>query len=336
MKKYQILALILVMAMFIAAPVATGKEPTYVLKISHDSPGGKHPRQIAAEEFAKLVMERTKGDIKVEVYPAAQLFHDKAVIAAVGKGTVQMAMPGTWFLGIVSNTLYMTGLPMFLGAEREKYYQIFDGKIGEAAFKEMEKVGIKGLAFWDVSMACYATRKKPVYHPDDFKGLKMRVPGGWTTETRLTLMGAPPVSIPYAEVFMALKQGVIDGVESTIMSLAEIKAWEVIKNLTLTNHNLAQFVVIINKEYFDKLPPTHQRIIERTIAEITPGQREYATALEKESLKKLEEHGVKIIALTDKQRAAFYEKLQPMEAETMTKFKLDKALVEEARRILQK
>ena len=336
MKKFNILVLILVMAMFVAAPAATAKEPTYVIKISHDSPAGKHPRQIAAEQFAKLVMERTKGDIKVEIYPTAQLFHDKAVVAAVGKGTVQMAMPGTWFLGNASNIFYITGLPMFFGAEREKYYEIMDGKVGEAIFKDMEKVGIKGLAYWDVAMACYATRKKPVYYPDDFKGLKMRVPGGWTTETRLTLMGAPPISIPYAEVFMALKQGVIDGVESTIMSLAEIKAWEVIKNLTLTNHNLAQFVVVMNKEFFDKLPPTHQRIIERTIAEITPGQREYATDLEKKSLKELEEHGVKIIALTDKQRAAFYEKLQPMEAETMTKYKLDKALVEEARRILQK
>src|SRR5579864_8037817 len=139
----------MVIALFAMAMVgsALAQQPI-VIKFSHvvavDTPKGK-----AAEYFKKLAEERTKGAVKVEVYPNSQLYKDGEEMEALQLGSVQMLAPSVAKFGPM-------GLPEFelfdlpyIFPDRAVLRRVVDGDIGRGLLKSLEAKGIVGLAFWD-------------------------------------------------------------------------------------------------------------------------------------------------------------------------------------------
>src|SRR5438034_10230724 len=153
-------------ALLALAETAVAQQPI-VIKFSHvvalDTPKGK-----GAEYFKKLAEERSKGRVKVEVYPNSSLFKDGEEMEALQLGAVQMLAPSVSKFGPLGvREFEVFDLP-YLFPDAETVDRVTDGEIGKALFARLESHGIKGLAYWDNGFKQFSANR-PLREPKDFR-----------------------------------------------------------------------------------------------------------------------------------------------------------------------
>ena len=127
-----------------------------------------------AEYFKKLAEERTKGRVKVEVYPNSSLYKDGEEMEALQLGSVQMLAPSLAKFGPLGvREFEVFDLP-YIFDSYDELHKVTEGPVGKALFKKLETKGIIGLAYWDNGFKVMSANK-PLRMPADFKGLKMRI-----------------------------------------------------------------------------------------------------------------------------------------------------------------
>ena len=223
-----------------------------VIKFSHvvavNTPKGK-----GADYFKKLAEERTGGKVKVEVYPNSSLFKDGEEMEALQLGSVQMLAPSVSKFGpLGAREFEIFDLP-FLFDSYDDLHKVTDGPVGKALFKKLESKGITGLAYW-VNGFKDMSANKPLRKPEDMKGLKMRIQSSKVLESEMRAFGALPQVMAFSEVYQAMQTGVVDGSENPPSNFYTQKMHEVQKYLTLTDHGVIEYAVIVNKKFWDGLP----------------------------------------------------------------------------------
>jgi len=112
-----------------------------VMKVATVNPG-ESPRNIAAYEFARVLGEKSKGRIKVDVYINNQLARGEgAMLEGVQLGTIDVAPVGSAPIGGIFEPAYLPLDLPFLWASREQVWKVVDGPIGQELFKKMEAKG---------------------------------------------------------------------------------------------------------------------------------------------------------------------------------------------------
>jgi C4-dicarboxylate-binding protein DctP len=238
-----------------------------VIKFSHvaapDTPKGH-----AANEFKRLAEERTKGRVKVEVYPNSMLFKDAEELEALQLGSVQMLAPVPGKFGPV-------GLPEFevfdlpyLFPDLDALARVYRSPAGLGLLKKLESKGMVGLAYWNNGFRVMSANR-PLHVPADTKGLKMRINSSKVNAAIMKSVGAVPQTMAFSEVYQALQSGVIDGTEGPLSNLYTQKQYEVQKHVTLTFHTISNYVVVVNKPFWDKLPPDVRTVLEGAMKDAT-------------------------------------------------------------------
>jgi C4-dicarboxylate-binding protein DctP len=246
-----LVACIATLALLVGAPA--GAQAPIVIKFSHvaapDTPKGQ-----GALEFKRLAEERTKGRVKVEVYPNSMLFKDAEELDALQLGSVQMLAPVPGKFGPAGiPELEVFDLP-YLFADLEALQRVYNGPAGAALLKKLESKGMVGLAFWNNGFRVMSANK-PIHVPSDMRGLKMRINSSKVNAAIMKSVGAVPQTMAFSEVYQGLQTGVIDGTEGPLSNLYTQKQFEVQKQVTLTYHTISNYVVVANKAFWDKLPP---------------------------------------------------------------------------------
>src|SRR6266581_4116382 len=254
------------LAVLLVAGPAAAQQPI-VIKFSHvaapDTPKGQ-----AANEFKRLAEERTKGRVKIEIYPNSMLYKDAEELNALQLGSVQMLAPVPGKFGPV-------GLPEFeafdlpyLFPDLNALHKVYYGPVGAAMLKKLESKGIIGLAFWNNGFRVMSANK-PIHAPPDMKGLKMRINSSKVNSAIMKSVGAVPQTMAFSEVYQGLQTGVIDGTEGPLSNLYTQKQYEVQKHVTLSYHTISNYVVIANKVFWDGLPPDIRTTLEGAMRDAT-------------------------------------------------------------------
>jgi tripartite ATP-independent transporter DctP family solute receptor len=126
---------------------------------------------------------------------------------------------------------------------------------------DIEKAGLKYLARWEYGFRTYTTSKRQINTPADFKGLKIRTPPDFVNQETVKALGGMAQTIAFAELPMALKQGVVDGQENPIATIYSNKMWETQKYLSMLNYTYNSTHLLMNKAAFDKLTSAQQQIL---------------------------------------------------------------------------
>ena len=246
---------------------SSGAEEPIVIKFSHvaapDTPKGQ-----AANAFKKFAEERTKGKVRVEVYPNSMLYKDAEELEALQLGAVHMLAPVPGKFGPV-------GLPEFevfdlpyMFPDIAALHKVYNGPAGAALLKKLEPKGIVGLTFWDNGFRVMSANK-PLHVPGDMKGLKMRTNSSKVNAAIMKSVGAIPQTVAFSEVYQGLQTGVIDGTEGPLSNLYTQKQYEVQKHVTLTYHTISNYVVIVNKAFWEKLPADIRTTLEGAMKDAT-------------------------------------------------------------------
>jgi C4-dicarboxylate-binding protein DctP len=302
-----------VVAAALAAPLAFAQQPI-LIKFSHvvapDTPKGK-----GAQKFKELVEERSKGAIKVEVYPNSQLYKDKEELEALQLGSVQMLAPSLSKFGPLGvKEFEVFDLP-FLFKDDAAYRAVTEGAVGRDLFKKLEPKGIKGLAYWDNGFHIMSANK-PLHHVADFKGLKMRIQSSKVLDAQMRALGAVPQVMAFSELYQGLQSGVVDGTEGVPSNFYTQKIYEVQKHMTISNHGHLAYAVIVNKKFWDGLPDSARKILESSIKDATIYADNIATTENQQALDKIKASGkTTVYTLTPAERAEWTKALMPVHKE---------------------
>lgn len=299
---------------FACASTVQAQSAPVVIKFSHvvtvDTPKGR-----AAERFRQLAEERSKGRLKVEVYPNSSLYKDKEELEALQLGAVQMLAPSLSKFGPLGVRQFeIFDLP-YIFPDDDAFQRVTRGPVGRALFDLLEPHGIKGLAFWSGGFHVISANK-PLRTPADVKGLKMRIPSSKVLEANERSLGALPQVMAFSEVYSALQTGVVDGTENILSSYTSQKYVEVQKDITLTYHTHTGYAVVMNKAFWDKLPPDLQAIVASSMKDATDFELTQVADENAAALAQIKASGkVRVLALTDAERAEWKKTMWPVHKE---------------------
>ena len=262
MRRWQLV--ITIFAVIFWAGLLTGSsalgQQKYVLKFNHVL-GPKEPYHLGFQKWAKNVNEKTKGGLKIEVFHSAQLGVEEDILeqiragANVGQNTDSARM-GNYVPGIA----VMNG-PYFAEtlAEVEKLKKMPTVKVwlDELA----NKYGFQVLSFSWVQGYRHFFTNKPVRKPEDLKGLRIRTPPAPIWQESVRALGATPVALAFGEMYPALQQKVVDGVELVYNNIPAGRFYEVLKYVSETRHIMLINFEVISAKWFNSLPADYQKIL---------------------------------------------------------------------------
>jgi len=304
-----ILAAVSVAALALMGPAAA--DSPIIIKFSHvvaaDTPKGK-----AADKFAELAAKYTNGRVKVEVYPNSTLYKDKEELEALQLGAVQMLAPSNSKFGPIGiKEFEVFDLPYIL-PDLASLRKVTDGPLGAKLLKLLEPKGMIGLAYWDNGFKQMSANKKLIT-PADYKGLKFRIQSSKVLEAQFRALGAIPQVMAFSDVYQALQTGVVDGQENTWSNIYTQKMHEVQKYMTVTNHGYIGYVVVVNKKFWEGLPPDIRDELSRAMKEATDFGNSQSAQDNDEALQKIKESGKsEIITLTPEQNEAMRKAMMPV------------------------
>ena len=278
------------------------------IKFSHvvaaDTPKGK-----AAERFAQLAKEKTNGRVEVTVYPNSTLFKDKEEMEALQLGSVQMLAPSLAKFGPLGvKEFEVFDLP-YLFDDYDQLHKVTKGPVGKALLDKLADKGVLGLAYWDNGFKVMSANK-PLREVKDFRGQKMRIQSSKVLDAQMRALGANPQVMAFSEVYQALQTGVVDGTENPPSNLYTQKMYEVQKYVTLSDHGYLGYAVIVNKAFWEGLPPDIRKALEEAMAEATDYANDIAKQENEDALAKVKASGKsELIALTPEQKAEWKKRL---------------------------
>ncbi|HEX9478108.1 MAG TPA: TRAP transporter substrate-binding protein [Methylomirabilota bacterium] len=274
--------------------------PQYVWKAGTVTAGG-NPVNDTMEQFAKQLAEKSRGRIKVDVHIANALAKGEgAHLEGVQLGTIDVVAIGSAPVGGMFEPLYQALDLPFLWSTREQVWKVMDGPLGQELLKKMESKNLKAFCFgggW--GFRNMMSNKRPVVTPDDMKGQTIRVQESPTYVAMMKAMGANPVPMAYVEVYLAMKQGTIDGMELPSFTFTSDKFQEVTKYYSLTRHSYPPIAWFMNLKKDQALPADVQKVVDDSMKDACQLHRRLEVEKEKSDFEVMKKAGVQINDVKD-------------------------------------
>jgi tripartite ATP-independent transporter DctP family solute receptor len=253
-----------------------------------------HAYAQGAREFARLVHERTGGEVVVKVYPGGQLGKgERELLEGLQVGTIDMAITSTGPVSNFSPDFAVLDLP-FLFVSNAHVDRVLDGDVGRELLEKLECSGIKGLAFMENGFRNFTNSVRPLVQPSDFKGLKFRTMENPVHLASVRQLGAKAIPMSWGEVYTALQTGVIDGQENPVAIVHSTKLNEVQKYLTLSGHFYSPAMLTMGLRRFRELAPDLQRVLLEAAAAAAAFERTAIRENEARQLAELKEWGMDV------------------------------------------
>jgi len=277
-----------------------------VLRLAHFG-AEMHPSNIAAKQMAAKLAERTKGEVRIEIYPANQLGSPPEQLEQTKLGVVDMSLPTEGQLDKYEKAFAVVMSP-FVFRDYAHAHQVLDGPFMEWVAPKLDKLNLVMLSNWEYGFRNVTNNKHPVNSPDDMVGLKMRTPPEVQLVAAMEALGASATQIAFPELPNALNQGVVDGQENPIGVIYHYKLNDFQPHLALTKHSYNNMIHVISKSSWDKLTPEQQTILREESVAAGQLMRKLVQEQEGKELAELEAKGMKI---TRPDTAAFKAKMAP-------------------------
>lgn len=272
-----------------------------------------NPGVIASQAFADYVKERTNGEITIEIYPMAQLGSQRSMANQVQTGVLEMAGITTAVLANYVPQMQLFDLPFLWPSRGVAYSVLDDSEFFNIISDLFAKKNLVAVGYEHNDMRDFTNVKREVRKPEDLKRIKIRVMDSPVYLQTWKAFGANPVDMPFSEIYSALQQGVIDAQENPITMSHLMKFTEVCQYVTLMEYCLSEVITIMNLDVWNKLTPEQQQIFYDGKQKAIKQNREDTIRLRDKIISELEHNaGVKVTYLTEENREAFQQKVQPV------------------------
>ncbi|MEI7429000.1 MAG: TRAP transporter substrate-binding protein [Betaproteobacteria bacterium] len=226
------------------------------------------PTVMTARKIGDLISQKSSGKYAVKVFGNGALGSEKETLEQVKIGALDMVRANT---SSFHNTIPETVLPSlpFLFRDISHFRKAMAGPAGNKIMASFEKSGFVALALWETG-ARSISAKKPLRTPADIKGLKLPAETSALWTSLAQALGINPTVINAAEVYPALKSGMIDAAENNYFSYETHKHYEVAPIYSETQHMISPEVLLFSKKIWDTLTPDEQKTIRDAAREASP------------------------------------------------------------------
>lgn len=313
MARHPCIQLCLAALLAILATAAVAQEKT--LRIATQTPRG-HPIVLGLERFAELVEARSRGRIKVLVFPGATLGSDETSIAALQAGTLEMASLNSGILANQVRAFAVFDLPLLFSGDGEAD-AVLDGAFGSAMHASLQARGLVGLAYFELGFRQITNKLRPINTVADIEGLKLRVIPTPLNIDWVGALRAQAVPIPFPDVYAALESSAVDGQDNPLTVIDANRFDRVQKYLLLSRHQYNPQSVLISKKVWDGLDAAHRSMLADAARESAAFQRGRARSMEGAALENLRKHGMVVTRLPDGEARKMADLLRPVTDKTL-------------------
>src|SRR4051812_17970157 len=224
------------------------------------------PSVVAIEAAGKEIAEKTSGRVELQVFPASQLGTQRDMIEALASNALQLYTDGAGTFGSWVPAISVLEAPYVW---RDAAHMAKG--MASADARALVDLLVKNRGMRIIDTIYYGTRQlttadKPVTHPRDMAGFKLRVPPVDVFNAMAEAWGARPTPINFGELYLALKQGVVDGEENPLPTIQSAKLYEVQKHLVLTAHIITPRFVVVNEQFWKGLPDGDRTIVQAALS----------------------------------------------------------------------
>lgn len=328
-----VLALAMAGIAFTPEAGAQSAKPDFLFRCAGTMPL-EHFMTRTLEYYAKIIQERSKGRMKIEIYPVNQLFSDKDLPKALPSGAVDMAQVNMAMWAGLVPSLAVQELPFFYQDRDHFFRAMISPGVRGVLDKDFEGKGVK-ILFWMDYGYMAVIGKKPIRTLEEFKGKRIRVFGEISSEF-LRALGAAPVFLSVGEVYLALQRGTIDGVLTSTCSVDERKFFEVAKHFTLikVGEFQNQPAVLVNLKKYQELPSDLQKLVIDASKEAQDWGLDASLKDTDQCLGNLKKKGMEIYYPTEQEKKRWAEATKGIMANYLKRTgTTGKALVEEVNKL---
>lgn len=296
-----------------AALVASALTAATTIRVTLQLPES-HPLGDNWKEFKKIVEEKSKGDLKVVIFPSAQLYKDNQVPEAVGSGAIEAGSASLGrFAGSVP-AVDVVSLPFLFDSEAHLRANVAAGSKMRTILDQsiLKETGARILWWQAYGHNVYLNDGAPIRTPDGLKGKKVRTYGkvqGWTAEA----FGGAPTLMSGSKQFLAYQQGAVDVGMTGLSAVPSRKLYEVMDNMTVSKDSIIQFVAVMNDKFFNSLSAENQAIITDAAKTVEQHLIDYIFSSE-EAMAKSVEDKMNVAYLTDEERVLWRKAAEPVVA----------------------
>lgn len=278
--------------------------PEMYLQLGHVNPTTERDQYHKfATEFARLVSDATKGAVVIDILGNSELGGENDLLSGLQFGTLPLAIITNGTYGNINGSSKLLEMP-FIFADKEIAYNFIDGNIVKEVENSLYNIhGFKVLGWGEGGFRNILSNGKIIRTPEDLKGFKIRIPEFETFVKTFQKLGANPTPMAFAEVYTAVQQGVIEGLELPVASTFTGKYQEICSSYSLTGHFYNAITISVSRAFWDGLSPELQQVFKSSAEEAGRIERAWLTEQEEIMLSEINEAGCEVIRDVDK--AAF-------------------------------
>ncbi len=269
------------------------KSDVRILKMGHDLDRSTSVHK-AMVYMGERLSELSDGTMRLDVYSNGQLGSERELIELLQIGSLAMTKVSASPMESFVPSMKVFSLP-YVFRSHDHFWQVLDSDIGQDLLEAGERVGLRGLGYYDAGSRSFYTVDTPVHTPEDLDGLKIRVQESQTSMLMVSALGGSPTPISWGELYTALSQGVVDGAENNPPSFYISKHYEVSNYYTLDEHTYVPDVVLISRYIWNSLNAQQQAWLQQAMDESVEYQKELWAQATEDALEAVEEYGVEII-----------------------------------------
>ncbi|MEX2567561.1 MAG: TRAP transporter substrate-binding protein [Cyclobacteriaceae bacterium] len=223
------------------------------------APGGTS--HMGAVHFKELVEENSKGKIKVKLYPNGVLGNESGLVESLRLNGIDMVIAGPSIIGNYAPEFGLIEAP-FLFRDFDHLDKVLYGEIGEEMEQAVSKnQGLHFIDFFHRGPRYLTTTQRKIRNPKDLEGLKLRVPALPVYIRSWSIFGANPTPLDYSDMFIGLKQGVVEGQENPLEVIYTSHLYEVQDYIMETKHLLSFYVLVVGDPFFSRFDEMEQKIL---------------------------------------------------------------------------
>jgi len=280
-----------ILSLFVLASCDSGNNG--VAYLAHTLPVS-HPVHQGIEVFADEVARLSGGEMKVKIFPDAQLGSEREVLELLQIGSIAMTKVSAATMSNFAPEYKVLGIP-YLFKDKDHFFRVLEGPTGKKILDKGQDYLLKGMCFYDAGSRSFYSKEKPIKTPSDLNGLKIRVMNDQMSVDMVNTLGGSATPMAYGELYTALQQGVVDGAENNPPSFVTSRHYEICKYYSLDEHSSLPDVLVMSTKFWNTLTLKQQAWMNEAAKNSVVAQKKFWKDNVEECMKILKDADVEIV-----------------------------------------
>jgi tripartite ATP-independent transporter DctP family solute receptor len=266
-----------------------------------------HPVHIEAEKMVARIAERTKGEVKISIFPNNALGSPTETAQQTRLGAIDLILLNPANIEAMSRTIGVINIP-YQFDNYDHAHRTLDTTARTWVSDQLKAAGFTWIANFEWGFRAFSNSRRPVNSPADIQGLKVRVPPELAIKAAFEALGASIQTVAFQEVYLALANKTVDAQDNPIGTTYAAKFFEVQSHVALTKHIYAPIMFAANPRSWGRLTEDQRVIVTEEATAAGAAARKGVQEKEEFFLSQMQKAGV---AITRPEVGPFRDKMAP-------------------------